>query len=110
LAETASLLKLRQPPDRYGGDREGDIEVIDHTAWSTWIIRTAANLRQRFARPEATVLVSVDQLEEVFLGRTAVVDAFLLGLRGALTTSDHRLLALATLRADFAGPIALGKG
>jgi formylglycine-generating enzyme required for sulfatase activity len=81
----------------------GDIEVVDHTAWTAWIIRTAASLRQRLGRPEATVLISVDQLEEVFLGRAAVGDAFLLGLRGALDTSDHRLLALATLRADFAG-------
>ena len=58
------------------------------------IINTGAELRWRDGRPEATVLLSVDQLEE----------ALLLSARH-FPAADHRLLVVATLRADFTGTL-----
>ncbi|WP_187144413.1 TIR domain-containing protein [Microvirga massiliensis] len=78
----------------------------NQAAWAKWIINTAAELRRRAGRPEATVLLSVDQLEEALAGSIGGMgDAFLLALREALTAADHRLLVVATLRADFTGTL-----
>jgi WD40 repeat protein len=55
-------------------------------------------------RPEATVLLTIDQAEELF-GYTPrpAADRFLRLLRAALESADQRLMVLATLRSDFLG-------
>jgi WD40 repeat protein len=79
--------------------------TIDQEAWARWIIDAANELRRRRAQLDATVVVSIDQLEEALRPLDPAGHAFLLSLRDALGTADHRLLALATLRADFTGPL-----
>jgi WD40 repeat protein len=84
-------------------------DPADKAAWAGWIadwaktiVNTATELRRRTGHPEATVLLSVDQLEEALAGSSgATGDAFLLALREALAAADYRLLVVATLRADF---------
>lgn len=88
-------------------------EVAVVAAWAQWIIDAAATVRAGAQRPEATVLLSVDQLEEAVnpsragalrdeggLDRATI---FLIALREALARSDHRLLVISTLRADTIG-------
>lgn len=55
-------------------------------------------------QPEATVLLTIDQAEELF-GYSAPETAtcFLRLLRAALETADRRLMAVATMRSDFLG-------
>ncbi|MEJ8848531.1 TIR domain-containing protein [Variovorax rhizosphaerae] len=79
---------------------------VDTASWVAAVQQMASALRRRAAKPDATVLVTVDQFEEV-LGRTAspLNDQFLLVLRDTLAATDHRLLVLATLRADFTGTL-----
>jgi WD40 repeat protein len=82
-------------------------------AWAQWIIDAAATIRSGAQRPEATVLLSIDQLEEaVNPSRAGAVrdedspdraTLFLIALREALARSDHRLLVISTLRADTIG-------
>lgn len=81
--------------------------------WAQWIIDAAATIRSGAQRQEATVLISVDQLEEAVnpnragaLGDESKLDRaaiFLIALREALARSDHRLLVISTLRADTIG-------
>lgn len=88
-------------------------EAVVVAAWAQWIIDAAAMIRSGAQRPEATVLLSVDQLEEAVnpsragalrdedgLDRATL---FLIALREALARSDHRLLVISTLRADTIG-------
>jgi WD40 repeat protein len=84
----------------------GDGPSIDPAKWAVALQQMTASLRRRAAKPDATVLVTVDQLEEV-LGRAGnpLNDQFLLVLRETLAATDHRLLVLATLRADFTGTL-----
>lgn len=82
-------------------------------AWAQWIIDAAASIRTGAQRPQATVLLSIDQLEEAVdpsrAGALRDEDSldratlFLIALREALARSDHRLLVISTLRADTIG-------
>jgi hypothetical protein len=78
---------------------------IDQAAWVDWIPKAANELRRCRGHLEATVVLTVDQLEEALRPMDVAGNAFLLCLRDALAAADHRLLALATLRADFAGQV-----
>jgi Novel STAND NTPase 1/TIR domain/WD domain, G-beta repeat len=81
-------------------------DPVKQAAWAKWIANSATELRRRAGHPEAAVLLSVDQLEEALAGSSGGIgDAFLLVLCGALSAADHRLLAVATLRADFTGTL-----
>lgn len=73
----------------------------DRGSWPPWIVKMASEIRRRAGQLEATVLVTVDQLEEAVGGADEAGSTFLLVLRDALAVADHRLLVLATLRADF---------
>ena len=73
----------------------------DLGAWVRWIVESVNRLRLRKAQLEATVLVSIDQLEVALSPADVAGSAFLLSLRDALVAADSRLLAQATLRADF---------
>lgn len=83
--------------------------TIDADAWSRWIVEAASTLRRARSSGqshlEATVLVTIDQLEEALRFGNGAGHAFLLSLRDALAAADHRLLVLVTLRADFTGPL-----
>ena len=55
-------------------------------------------------QPEATVLLTLDQTEELFgYSRPEAATRFLRLLRAALETADRGLLALATMHSDFLG-------
>jgi WD40 repeat protein len=55
-------------------------------------------------RPEATVLLTIDQTEELFgYSPPEAAERFLRLLRAALETADRRLITLATMRSDFLG-------
>jgi formylglycine-generating enzyme required for sulfatase activity len=77
--------------------------VVDRHAWSRWIIEAERELRRRTGHLDATVLLTIDQLEEALRPGDPVGEAFLLSLRDALATGDHHLVALAMLRTDFTG-------
>ncbi|HEX8164804.1 MAG TPA: TIR domain-containing protein [Beijerinckiaceae bacterium] len=84
-------------------DASRDAWIVD---WTKWIGEAAGSWRRRAGQPDATILLCVDQLEEVLAPSVEELGgAFLLALCGALATSDHRLLAIATLRADFSGTL-----
>jgi WD40 repeat protein len=64
----------------------------------------AAGLLIAAGQPQATVVLIIDQAEELFsYGDKGRVDWFLRLLRAALETSGGRLIAIATLRSDFLG-------
>lgn len=69
------------------------------------LLEFSADLRTNRRQPNATILVNIDQLEEALAAGSSQhqADAFLIGLADALAASDFRLLAVATLRADFLG-------
>ena len=55
-------------------------------------------------QPEATVLLTIDQTEELFgYSPAEAAKRFLRLLRAALETTDRRLITLATMRSDFLG-------
>ncbi|MFC7739241.1 TIR domain-containing protein [Roseomonas sp. GCM10028921] len=86
------------------GDQVGRAEWF--AAWARWIAGAAARMRRRAGSADATVLLSVDQLEEALAGPgDGAGDTFLQVLREVLAAADHRLLAVATLRADFTGTL-----
>jgi WD40 repeat protein len=66
------------------------------------LVHLARDLALAAQQPEATVLLTIDQAEELF-GYTASDPAtrFLRLLRAGLETADRRLMAIATLRSDF---------
>ena len=68
------------------------------------LVNLARDLALAARQPEATVLLTIDQAEELF-GYTASEPAtrFLRLLRAGLETADRRLMAIATLRSDFLG-------
>jgi hypothetical protein len=78
---------------------------IDRAAWTHWIVEAMNELRRRKSHLEATVVITVDQLEEALRPGDVAGHVFLLCLRDALAAADHRFLALATLRADFTEPL-----
>jgi WD40 repeat protein len=78
-------------PDKYPVTGEGLKEL-------------ARDLRVLAGRQEATVLLAVDQAEELFGYSDAQKSrAFLQCIRGALEASGHRLMAIATMRSDTLG-------
>jgi hypothetical protein len=69
---------------------------------------TLLNLARELAltahQPETTVLLSIDQAEELFgYSPPEAATRFLRLLRAALEATDQRLMAIATLRSDFLG-------
>jgi len=61
-------------------------------------------LREKVGSPEATVLLLIDQCEELLaVGANEEGNRFLAFLRALLDRGDSRLLVLATLRSDFLG-------
>jgi WD40 repeat protein len=68
--------------------------------------RWARELSFSMHRPEATVLVCVDQLEELFtLGGAEEADRFLVMLRRAAESAGSQILIVATVRSDFLGAV-----
>ena len=68
------------------------------------LIDLARDLQIAAGRREATVLLIVDQTEELLgYGRGEEADRFLRLLRSALEAGGARLMALATMRSDFLG-------
>ena len=68
------------------------------------LIDLARDLQIAAGRREATVLLIVDQTEELLgYGRGEEADRFLRLLRAALEAGGARLMALATMRSDFLG-------
>jgi energy-coupling factor transporter ATP-binding protein EcfA2 len=68
------------------------------------LLDLARDLSVRAQQPEATVLLTIDQAEELFgYCPTDKATSFLRLLRAALETADRRLMAIATLRSDFLG-------
>ncbi len=66
-----------------------------------WLIKT---LRETSGSQEATVLIMIDQCEELLTtGATEEGSRFLAFLRAVLDREDNRLMVLATLRSDFLG-------
>lgn len=64
----------------------------------------ARDLAVAAKQPEATVLLAIDQAEELFGYTPAEASTrFLRLLRAALESGDRRLMAFATLRSDFLG-------
>lgn len=64
----------------------------------------ARDLAVAAKQPEATVLLAIDQAEELFgYSPAEAATRFLRLLRAALESGDRRLMALATLRSDFLG-------
>ena len=68
------------------------------------LLRLVRDLTMVAKQPEATVLLTIDQTEELFgYSRPEAATRFLLLLRAALETADRRLIMLATMRSDFLG-------
>ena len=74
-------------------------------AFAKWLTGATDAIRQRAGQLDATVLISVDQLEQALVSSNKTGDAFLLALLEALAVADHRLLVVATIRADFSGTL-----
>ena len=68
------------------------------------LIELVRRLQSVAARPSATVLISIDQAEELF-GLTPADQAnrFLRFLRAGLERADREIMVLATMRSDFLG-------
>ncbi|MEM9535017.1 MAG: TIR domain-containing protein [Cyanobacteria bacterium P01_E01_bin.45] len=66
------------------------------------LTRLARSLQVTADRPEATILLTIDQAEEL-IGYSAseAADRFLRLLRAALEVADRQLMVLATMRSDF---------
>ncbi len=68
------------------------------------LVELADELRQLAGRPRASVLLPIDQLEELLAPDTAADSSrFFSFLRAAITSRDSSLRILATLRSDFLG-------
>ena len=70
------------------------------------LARWARELSFSMHRPEATVLICVDQLEELFtLSGAEEADRFLVMLRRAAESAGSQILIVATVRSDFLGAV-----
>ncbi|MCP3961961.1 MAG: TIR domain-containing protein [bacterium] len=89
-------LEWRQLRDRIEANEEGGDEWVGTSILS--------DLRQAAARPEATVLLFIDQFEEL-LGqpRKHPANRFLRHLRSALDPPRRSLIVVATVRSDYLG-------
>ena len=68
------------------------------------LLNLARDLAIAAQQPEATVLLTIDQAEELFgYSPPEAATRFLRLLRAALEAADRRLMAVATLRSDFLG-------
>ncbi len=68
------------------------------------LLSLVRDLTMAAKQPEATVLLTLDQTEELFGYSTPeAATRFLRLLRAALETADRRLITLATMRSDFLG-------
>jgi len=70
-----------------------------------WIFQATDELRRKKGALDATVLITVDQIEEALDDKDALGNAFLVGLRDTLALGDYRLLVLATLRSEFSATL-----
>jgi WD40 repeat protein len=69
---------------------------------ATALVRLANDLRMKAQQKDASVLLVIDQLEELFTEESEPeAGQFLTLLRGALGSSDSPLLAVATMRSEF---------
>jgi hypothetical protein len=101
LRELVDALTIAAAGALPGLPSEISVPAGDRSAWLDWLTTTVGDLRRRNGRLEATVLLTVDQLEEALGDAGGNGHHLLLTLRDALAGSDHRFLAVATLRADF---------
>jgi WD40 repeat protein len=70
------------------------------------LTQLARELSFSIKRPEATVLLCIDQLEELFtLSGPEEADRFLSTLRGAAESAASQILIAATVRSDFLGAV-----
>jgi len=77
-------------------------EAADRTDRSSELFDLLADLRLASRRPDARILLTVDQLEEVFgHGDDHPARAFLRLLRAALDVPEAPLVVLATMRSDY---------
>lgn len=68
------------------------------------LLKLARDLAIAARQPETTVLLTIDQAEELFgYSPPEVTTRFLRLLRAALEVADQRLMVVATLRSDFLG-------
>jgi WD40 repeat protein len=68
------------------------------------LLNLARDLAMTSHQPETTVLLTIDQAEELFgYSPPEAATRFLRLLRAALEAADRRLMAVATLRSDFLG-------
>ena len=68
------------------------------------LLKLARDLAIAARQPETTVLLTIDQAEELFgYSPPEAATRFLRLLRAALEAADRRLMAVATLRSDFLG-------
>ena len=78
----------------------GGAKPIDGLA----LLNLARDLAIAARQPETTVLLTIDQAEELFgYNPPEAATRFLRFLRAALEAADRRLMAMATLRSDFLG-------
>lgn len=133
LLRAGILPRLRRSPEpwlplrpfRPQGDPLGELAAaLLQASEGAWPVREWANLRERLAaggdalrglarelrlitqRDEATLLVSVDQAEELFAPATAAVgEGFRRLLRATLDAADQDVMVLATIRSDMLGAL-----
>ena len=87
-----------QVQDRIRWDEQEPKQSIDG------FIQLTRELRERIGAQEATVLLLIDQCEELLtIGVKDEADRFLAFLRALLDREDSHLMVLATLRSDFLG-------
>ncbi len=96
---------------KYGAPRAwDDLRTGLHTAAAQdpadgrALLRLVRDLTLAAQQPDATMLLTLDQTEELFGYSTPeAATRFLRLLRAALETADRRLITLATMRSDFMG-------
>ena len=100
----AAFQALGRPRDWASIRAELDPAATQQPVDGRVLVNLARDLALAAGQPEATVLLTIDQAEELF-GYTASEAAtrFLRLLRAGLETADRRLMAIATLRSDFLG-------
>ena len=77
-------------------------EAAESPAGAQRLVRLVRDLALAAQQPEATVLITIDQAEELFGYSDGEAAArFLRLLRAGLETGDRRLMAIATMRSDF---------
>lgn len=101
LGALADSLAWAFPPDRRPASLEAITARLAREDGAAQLIAISRELRLAFDRPEATLVVALDQAEELLAAEHADDAARLLGLlRGTLARVGNEILVLATIRSD----------